>query len=341
MTATRVMRLGATLYAFTKDYHAHRYTFDELMAKVDELQLGPGLEIVGFQSIRGYPHIPTEFEDHFKSLIGRYNLEPSCLGANLDMARRPDRLMTPEEEVVYLEAQLEAARILGFPVVRVGSDVTTEALERFLPAAERAQVKIGIELHSPVTVDSPKVTAFRELFDRLQSPYLGFIPDFGASMTGIPPGILKSFRKDGVAPAIVDLLPEVWQKGTDIGDKVAEFTERAKSLGASDTVISKLTIALRLFGQEKPRAWLEIIPQTVHVHGKFYEHDEAGNEPVVPYAELIDVLVEGGFSGVMSLEWEGHIWEDEVDAFTVVKRQHDLCQRLLAAATTATAGIQR
>lgn len=329
MTATDRLRLGATLYAFTRDYHAHRYTFDELMAKVDELQLGPGLEVVGFQSIRGYPHISTEFEDHFKSLIERYNLEPSCLGANLDLGRRPDRLMTPEEEVVYLGAQLEAARILGFPVVRVGSDVTTEALERFLPAAERAQVKIGIELHSPVTVDSPKVTAFRELFERVQSPYLGFIPDFGASMTGIPPGILKSFRKDGVASEIVDLLPEVWQKDTDIGDKRAEFVERAKGLGADDATISKLMVALALFGRENPRAWLEIIPQTVHIHGKFYEHDETGNEPVVPYAEIIEVLVEGGYNGVMSLEWEGHIWEDEVDAFTVVKRQHDLCQRLL------------
>jgi sugar phosphate isomerase/epimerase len=237
--------------------------------------------------------------------------------------------MTPREEVVYLGAQLEAARILGFPVVRVGSDVTTEALERFLPSAERAKVKIGIELHSPVTVDSPKVQAFRELFDRVQSPYLGFIPDFGASMTGIPPGILKSFRKDGVAPEIVDLLPEVWQKDTDIGSKLAEFVERAKGLGGSDTTISKLTIALRLFGRENPRAWLEIVPQTVHIHGKFYEHDEAGNEPVVPYAEIIEVLVEGGYNGFMSLEWEGHIWEDEVDAFTIVKRQHDLCQRLL------------
>ncbi|MBV9280029.1 MAG: hypothetical protein JOZ41_08115, partial [Chloroflexi bacterium] len=228
MTASQGMRLGATLYAFTRDYHAHRYTFDELMATVDDLQLGPGLEIVGFQSIRGYPHISTEFEAHFKGLVERHGLEPSCLGANLDLGRRPDRLMTPEEEVVYLGAQLEAARILGFPVVRVGSDVATEALERFLPAAERARVAIGIELHSPVTVHSPKVTAFRELFERLQSPYLGFIPDFGASMVQIPPGILKSFRKDGVAPEIVDLLPEVWQKDTDIGAKRAEFEERAK-----------------------------------------------------------------------------------------------------------------
>jgi hypothetical protein len=41
------------------------------------------------------------------------------------------------------------------------------------------------------------------------------------------------------------------------------------------------------------------------------------------------VLVEGGYNGVISLEWEGHIWEDEVDSFTVVKRQHDLLTRLL------------
>ncbi|MBV9280169.1 MAG: hypothetical protein JOZ41_08830, partial [Chloroflexi bacterium] len=114
-----------------------------------------------------------------------------------------------------------------------------------------------------------------------------------------------------------------------------EFVERAKGLGASDTTISKLMVALALFGREDPRAWRELIPQTVHIHGKFYEHDEAGDEVAVPYPEIIEVLVEGGYKGVMSLEWEGHIWEDEVDAFTVVKRQHDLCKRLLAARTAA------
>jgi sugar phosphate isomerase/epimerase len=300
------------------------------MGKVAELGLGPGLEIVGFQSIRGYPNISTEFERRFNSLIDRYGLEPSCLGANLDLARRPDRLMTPAEEVVYLEAQLIAAAKLGFPVVRVGSDVTTDTLERFLPAAERRKVKIGIELHSPVTIDSPKVQAFRELFDRLGSPYLGFIPDFGATMIELPPGILRSFRADGVPSEIVDLLSTVWNKDTDIGAKRAEFVEGAKAFGADETTISKLMVALGLFGRENPRAWLEIMPQVVHIHGKFYEHDEAGNAVAVPYPELIEILQEGGYQGIMSLEWEGHIWTEDLDSFTVVKRQHDLLQRLLA-----------
>lgn len=321
MTTSQGMRLGATLYAFTHEFHEGQYSFDQLIAKVAELGLGPGLEIEGFQSIRGFPHVSDEFAHHFTSLVDRYSLEPSCLGANIDPARRPDRAMTLEEEVVYLEAQIRAARKLGFPVARTYG-VTTEALERFLPVAERSKVKMGIEIHSPAKVSDPNIVAIRELIERTGSPYLGFIPDFGASMIDIPPGILEWFRREGMSADLIDLLLEVWHKETETQEKIAE-------------------LAVRWFGREKPRAWLELLPQTVHVHGKFYEFDADGNALGVPWPEIIEVLKEGGYQGVMSLEWEGHAWMDNLDGFTAVKMQHDLCERLLAGTPEMASGRQR
>jgi sugar phosphate isomerase/epimerase len=337
MTTSSGVRLGATLYAFTHEFHDGQYSFDQLIAKIAELGLGPGLEIEGFQSIRGFPHVSDEFAYHFKSLVDRYGLEPSCLGTNMDPARRPDRLMTPEEEVVYLEAQLKAARKLGFPVARVYG-VSIEALERFLPVAERFKVKMGLEIHSPAKVSDPNIVVVRELVDRMGSPYLGFIPDFGASMIDIPPGILESFRREGMAADLIDLLLEVWHKDTETPEKIAELSERARTLGADERDMSHLLLAVRWFGKEKPHAWLELLPQTVHIHGKFYEFDEAGNAVAVPYPEIIGVLKEGNYQGVMSLEWEGHAWMEDLDGFTVVKMQHDLCERLLAGTPVPASG---
>lgn len=36
----------------------------------------------------------------------------------------------------------------------------------------------------------------------------------------------------------------------------------------------------------------------------------------------------------MSLKWEGHIWMDDLDGFTAVKMQHNLCTRFIASETS-------
>ena len=48
-------KLSTTLFALTNEWLSREYTFESLVDKTVELGLGPGLEIVGFQSVRGYP----------------------------------------------------------------------------------------------------------------------------------------------------------------------------------------------------------------------------------------------------------------------------------------------
>ena len=50
-------RLGVTLYSMTNEWLARRFTLEQLLATVAELDLGPGVEMVGFQSLRGFPHV--------------------------------------------------------------------------------------------------------------------------------------------------------------------------------------------------------------------------------------------------------------------------------------------
>jgi Xylose isomerase-like TIM barrel len=326
-------KLGVTLYSFTPDFHAGRYTFEELMVKAAELDLGPGLEVIGFQSFRGFPHISPELEKRFLSLVDEYGWELSCVDGNVDVAVRSDRLLTEDEIVEYMEAQLETAGRLGFPVLRIQMGATPAVVERLLPTAERLDVKLGMEIHAPETVRSPWVLALRELYDRLGSPYLGFIPDFGASTRGISPSVFETFRARGVSDELLDEIAERWDElGTrefEAHEEIGNFIALAHSRGAEDHAVNLAVFAVGIHGHQDPQAWKEILPQVVHVHGKFFDIGPDGQDPVVPIEELVDVLVEGGYTGYISSEYEGWHWNTRADAFEMVAGEQALMQSVL------------
>src|SRR3712207_4139819 len=92
------------------------YSLEGMIRRVAELDLGPGLELVGFQSIRGWPHVSDAFVTEFRHLRDECELVPTAMSMNLDVALRRDRRRTEEEGLAYLEAQMEAAKKLGFPI---------------------------------------------------------------------------------------------------------------------------------------------------------------------------------------------------------------------------------
>lgn len=330
-------RLGVTLYSFTPDFHAGRYTFEELVVKAAELNLGPGLEVIGFQSFRGFPRVPEDAETRFLRLVDEHGWELSCLDGNVDVAVRADRLLDEDETVEYLGTQLATAARLGFPVLRIQNQATPAVVERLLPMAERLDVKLGMEIHAPETVRSPWVLALRELYDRLDSPYLGFIPDFGASTLGISPTVYETFRAKGVSDELLDAIAARWDElGTrefDTHQEIGNFIQLAHSMGAADHAVNLAVFAVGIHGHQAPEDWEEILPQVVHVHGKFFHIDETGREPVVPIEDLLDVLVRGGYDGYISSEYEGWHWNTGADAFEMVARQQALCRSVLSTHT--------
>ena len=93
---------------------------------------------------------------------------------------------------------------------------------------------------------------------------------------------------------------------------------------------SALGIMYNIMSPNDVRSWLEIMPQIIHVHGKFYGFDAEGNEASIDYPALLKVLVEGGYQGYLSSEYEGHMYS-EASAFEAVSKHHALCRRVLAA----------
>jgi len=328
MTANKPV-LGVTLYSFTNEWVVKAFTLEELLATVVQNNLGPAVEVVGFQSFRSYPDVPQDFATRFCYELDRNGLIPSCLGANMDFGRRPGMLMTDEEKIEYLQRQIDSAVRLGFPVLRLQTSVGTKILEKFVPLLERANLHMGFELHAPLSMDNPEVIEFRETFDRLQTPSLGFIPDFSTSMTSIPEGIWQELRELGLPEALISDAKDVWVHTDAIPDKFKGIAGLVQKYNVPSELIGKLNGTMTMFGHMLPENWREIMPYVRHIHGKFYHVNEEGIEPSIPYPRLMQVLLDVGYTGTISAEWEGHSYTREPLALGEVKAWRRMCNRLL------------
>lgn len=323
------IKLSTSLFSFALEWNSGKYSLEQMIAKVKELELGPGIEIIGFQSLKGFPNLSDDSIARVKEILERYEFELACIDANVDVAIRRDRHLTIDETVEYLKPQIMVASKLGFPVLRVQMTAKPDVIKKLVPLAEKVNVKLGMELHTPYQVDHPAVIALRELYEEIDSPYVGFIPDFGTSMRNIPDALLYSFREVGVTNELIALTKEVWKKDVPTPMKFGELQQRASALGATPPQIGRLNMAFSMNGRQDINAWKEIIPQTVHLHGKFYGFDENGDEPSIDYAAILKVFYEGGYHGYISSEYEGTAFTDEFTGFEMVQKHHALCKKIL------------
>lgn len=321
---TALPTLGTTLYSFTPEFHAYKYTFPELVRTVADAGIGPALEFVGFQSIKGFPAVSDEFSRTFRGLIDETGLVPSCLAINVDLGRRRDRFLTDDEMVEFMTVQIEAARELGFPVARVQNLASPDVMERLAPVAEKNDVKLGMELHAPSTVRAGWAATLLERYEKVGSPYLGFIPDFGASTRTLAPSLFEEFTARGVSQQVQDEVRETYAQGKLIYPLIEGFSKRGEPAAAR-----VFATGASLFGHMDVEEWRDIVPWTVHIHGKFYDIDENGDEPTIDYKSILRIFVEGGYTGTISSEWEAWHWVSNPDARAMIQKHQAMERRYL------------
>ena len=324
--------LGVTLYSMTNEWLAGRFTLPELVDEVGRRGLGPGLELIGFQSLRGFPGKVDKAElKTLREALDRNELKPTSLASNADVARRAGGWMDTQESVEYMRPQIELAGELGFPVVRTQVGLTPAVLELLEPIAAKAGVHLGMEVHAPEGPNTPKVLAAREAYDRIGSEHLGFIPDFSSCMRAIPPGMLDKLRAAGLSEEGVDALVSAWESPGPPFQRYGAFAEEAKALGEPELPVGQARLVFTMFGRENLEDWREVLPQVRHVHGKFYDVDDDLTSPSIDYQAVLDVFAETDREITMSSEWEGHAYLDveDQDAFEMVARHHAMCRRMM------------
>lgn len=294
------IKLGVTLYSFNVEYHTYQYTMEDCMEAVGSLGPGQGVEIVGPQMIRGYPDLPEEFEHRFKHAVERYDLRPTAYGAYFDGQRITGRWPTKEEQLDYMQRQIRAASRLGFPVIRL--QPAEEVFTDLLGYAEKYDVKMGIEVHSPTTIED--MGPIIERIEAIDSPYLGLIPDCGI-FSHSPAGVyVERFLELGVPREIVDMILERWRERAS----AEALIDEVHAMGGDHYAELMAVEANIYFGHSDPADLKRIMPLIVHVHGKFFDADDFGVDTAVRFSEVVDELIDGNYAGYISCEYEGHHW---------------------------------
>lgn len=303
------MKLGVSLYSYGGDFLV-TMTLEDCLADVADMG-AVGIEILADTHIPGYPAPKAAWVDEWHALVERHGLTPTCYSSWLDTRLRADRTLTVEEAVPILVRDLDLAHRLGFTIVRpklgvvsldlVPDPIWRETIERALPKAEEHGIRIAPEIHAPTPLRSRIVEDYLDL--ARQTEHFGLLID-----TGIFQNAERSGTHSDSRFVFGDPDPE-------LAKQVAR--EMSKPMN------------------EDPGDLVELMPYVVHVHAKFWDVTDELTDPHVPYDSVVKALVDGGYRGSLSSEYEGA--RDLYRATDMVRRQQAMLRRLVAEHATVPA----
>jgi sugar phosphate isomerase/epimerase len=286
----------------------------------------PGIEIIGDQMIPGYPFVPESFFDQWYGWMEKYNLIPICLDMSLEWNKFKGRTMSDEEKVASVVDDIKFAKKLGCTIVRMIHSITPNLMERLAPYAEKYKIQLGLEIHAPFHFDSEYEQQLIEMYQRVKSPYLGFVLDLGIYTKRFPRIISERWVRNGMKREIADHIVNAYNNQT-----MDNIDQQVARLGGSQDDIDAASLA-KYNVNTNPRRMLDYMPYIFHVHGKFTEMLPDNTDYSIPYEDIIPVLIEGKFNGYISSEYEGNWYlQDafEVDSIEQVRRHQIMLRNLL------------
>ena len=335
MTVASGPQMGVTLYSFTNEWLTRQFELDTLMREVAKRGLGPNIEIIGFQSFKEFPDVSDDFAAYFKDLIAETGLNPVSCAINSDRFLKPGQQPIDDASLVeYHKRQLRSAKKLGFSLARSQFALPVHLLPELAPFLEEIDMRMGVEVHAPMWARHPEVLAYREMYEKLDTPALGWIPDFGGTARAIPPSLLDAAREIGTPESLIEITKAIWQEDGPSYVKAGKLREIAARDGYQPQHVQALTLSFFILSKNDPKSWAEMVDRTIHIHGKFYGVDDNGVEEAIPYEEFLPLFRDGGFTGTIVSEWEGHAY-CTADAFEQVRRHQAMCRRILAEAPVA------
>ena len=278
----------------------------------------------------GFPNLSDAFYAQWHGWMEKYGATPTCHDMFLDTKKFKERLMTDEEMLASVIRDLKHANRLGCTVIRCIVNTPPEIMAKAAPYAEQYNVRMGLEIHAPFNFEHEWIQRHLETYAKVGSPYLGIIPDMGIFEKRFPRVRSDRYIRRGAHPHIVQYISEVYARH----DGAPGLVDEVKKMGGNELDLA-MANDIQHMTYVDPRRLLEFMPIIFHIHGKFYEMLEDYTEYSISYAEIIPVLVEGGYSGYLSSEYEGnrHIQDAyEVDSVEQVRRQQVMFSRLLGEA---------
>lgn len=348
------IKRSVSLYSYQDEYYNKQLDLEGCLRETAKTG-ATGVELLAEQMIRRFP-LPIEdekFREQWFGWLKKYQLEPSCYDAFLENHIYDNRTLTLSEQIEMMKRDIRLASMLGFKNLRTLVSTPMDVIEGSLEYAEQMDVKIGLEVHAPFSLNSGWAEGYLDMIRKTNTKYFGFIPDMGIFCKNIPDVVREKARRAGASEECIKIVDHAYAeriaKGfvkikydLDLGkanmeyrmaNGMAEMMEAVKAAGGGKADLEYAGSSFT-YSWSEPQDIIDNIDYIFHTHAKFYHVDENYVETAVAIPEVVEAFKKAGYKGYLSSEYEGgeHLRKDmEVDSIEQVRRHQEALRRAIVA----------
>jgi hypothetical protein len=296
------IKLGVTLYSLQDEYVWGKLSLEDCLSAL-QIMGAEGVELLGDQMIPNSPFPDASFYETWHHWLAKYQLQPVCDDIFINMTLYKNRRLTTKEAIAALKAEISHAHKMGFEIVRLVSKTPNEIVLPCLDFAAQHNVQMALEIHAGgSTLTSPGSQEFVDIMTNANSPYIGLVFDMGLFCRKFPRVILDYYRREGVAPALLEFADDVFKSGTDLRS-VPDSALEKYSRASIDSEFWKYAHSFENNPVEIMQPYLGYVR---NCHGKFFEMMDEGIEYSIPYDQIIAFFQANSYAGYICSEYEGN-----------------------------------
>jgi len=333
------IKRGVSFYSWQQEQFFGRMNWKDMVRELTQVLKADGVEIINQQTIPHYPFPTDEFVYDWHNELARWGAKAITMDIYLDTMRFRDHVMNYAEAAELLKLDLQLAKKLGFKNVRCLSAVPLEVIALALPTAEKLDVRIGKEIHSPNPADGKLVNDIVDFVEKTGTKHVGLVPDMGIFMDKPPRSAMLFNVRRGAHEEAMKIADECapFKNAQEI------YEERLKKeIPDWNQEDIEMGFQLHMLSHTDAKLMEGLAPYIVSIHGKFYEMTEIPGMPgqyedlAFPYAEAFEYLTKGGYDGYINSEYEGQRNQQDrgmeflANEVEEVRRHHEMMARLIA-----------
>ena len=347
-----MIKRSISLYSYQDEYYDGKLDLEGCLRETAKTG-ATGVELLPEQMIKQFPR-PIEdeaFREQWFSWLDKYGLTPSCYDAFLENRIYDNRTLTLKEQVEMMCRDIRLASLLGFPNLRTLVSTPMDVIEGSLEYAEKMNVRIGLEVHAPFSLNSGWAEGYMDMIRRTGTKYFGFIPDMGIFCRNIPDVVREKCLRHGAKEECLKIVDDAYAKRVEKGfvkikydlnlgkanmeyrmsNGMQEMMDAVKAAGGGPADFEYAGSSFT-YSWSDPKDIIDNIDYIFHTHAKFYNVHEDYKETAVAIPEVVEAFKKAGYDGFLSSEYEGgeHLRMDmEVDSIEQLRRHQEALRRAI------------
>lgn len=346
------IKRSISLYSYQDEYYDGKLDLEGCLRETAKTG-ATGVELLAEQMIKRFP-LPIETEEFRAQWFGwldKYNLVPSCYDAFLENRIYDNRTLSLGEQIDMMKRDIHLAHLLGFKVLRTLVSTPMDVIKGSLDYAEAEDVKIGLEVHAPFSLNSGWADGYIDMIRQTGTKYFGFIPDMGIFCKCIPDVVRDKARRHGAKEECIKIVDDAYASRVEKGfvkikydlnlgkanmeyrmaNGMQEMMDAVKAAGGGPADLEYAGSSFT-YSWSEPKDIIDNIDIIFHTHAKFYNVHEDYTETAVAIPEVVEAFKKAGYTGFLSSEYEGgeHLRYDmEVDSIEQVRRHQEALRRAI------------